>query len=316
MILEQGLNVKVLIMPDGEDPDSFAQKHSKEELQSYILSEKKDFIQFKTEFFAEQTKNDPVERARLIQDIVHTISVIPNQIERSVYLSESSKMLGIAEEILADQTQKLIIDRRSKEYSKQVFEKQKTTVKKQLEIAQKKGEDSYSFTERDILYLLILYGLEHVTLPTTDIEIVVKDYVYQEIVDGGMEFLHDIHKELFEEYYSNIDEKQTEISKYLTHHSNQTLLHLVVDMISSDKKLSDFWVKKESYVETERDKLPNLVIETVFTYKKRRIELERNKLIEKMGVESDEEKLFLLGQQISKYNKTINDISKDLKHVS
>jgi hypothetical protein len=87
-------------------------------------------------------------------------------------------------------------------------------------------------------------------------------------------------------------------------------------MISSDKKLSDFWVKKESYVETERDKLPNLVIETVFTYKKRRIELERNKLIEKMGVESDEEKLFLLGQQISKYNKTINDISKDLKHVS
>ncbi|MFW5851900.1 MAG: DNA primase, partial [Bacteroidota bacterium] len=316
MILEQGLNVKVLIMPDGEDPDSFAQKHSKEELQSYILSEKKDFIQFKTEFFAEQTKNDPVERARLIQDIVHTISVIPNQIERSVYLSESSKMLGIAEEILADQTQKLIIDRRSKEYSKQVFEKQKSTVKKQLEKAQKKGEDSYSFTERDILYLLILYGLEHVTLPTAESEIIVKDYVYHEIVDGGMEFLHDIHKELFEEYYTNIDEKQTEISKYLTHHSNQILLHLVVDMISSDKKLSDFWAKKESFVETERDKLPNLVIETVFTYKKRRIELERNKLIEKMGVEPDEEKLFLLGQQISKYNKTINDISKDLKHVS
>ncbi|MFO7868314.1 MAG: DNA primase [Bacteroidales bacterium] len=316
MILEQGLNVKVLVMPDGEDPDSFAQKHTQEELQTYIHSQKKDFIQFKTEFFAEQTKNDPIERARLINDIVNTISLIPNQIERSVYLSETSKILGISEEVLAGQTQKLIVERRSKEYSKRVFEKNKTDVKKQLEVDQKQGIDSYSFTERDILYLLILYGLESVKIPLEDDTILVKDYVYREVIDGGMEFLHDSHKELFDEYYNNVGDKQTDISKYLSQQSNQILLHLVVDIISADKKLSEFWEKKESFIETERDKLPNLVIETVFTYKKRRIELERNKLIEKMGVEQDDEHLFMLSQQISVYNKTINDLSKYLKHVS
>jgi len=197
-----------------------------------------------------------------------------------------------------------------------VFETQKRQIQKQLQIAEEKGADSYSYTERDILYILLMYGLETITLPVEGTEIVVKDYVYSEVVEGGMEFLHDLHKAIFTEYYEHVAQKQDEIESYLIHHPNQHIIRVVVDIISTEKKLSKFWIKKESYVETERDKLPFLVFETVVTYKKRRIELERNKLVEKLQEERDSEKLLLLSNRISVYNKTINEISKNLKHVS
>ncbi len=316
MILEQGLSVKVLLLPEGKDPDSFAKEHSTKELQEYILAEKKDFIQFKAHLFAEETKNDPVERARLINDIVLTISLIPDQISRSLYISDSAKVFEISEEILSSQMQKLIVERKSKEYTKRVFNTQRRHIQKQLQVAEKKGVDSYSYTERDILYILLMYGLEMVKLPIVETEIMVKDYVYSEVIEGGMEFLYDIHKEIFTEYYEHVAEKQSEIDTYLIHHTNQKIIPIIVDIISIEKELSSFWRKKESYVETERDKLPFLVFETVITYKKRRIELERNKLIEKLQEEQDYEKFMLLSNRITVYNKTINEISKNLKHVS
>lgn len=316
MVLEQGLTVKVLLLPDGEDPDSFAQKHSQQELLDFIAKEKKDFIRFKTELFAEETKNDPVERARLINDIVHTISLIPGQIERTVYISDSANILKISENILTSQVEKLLVERKSKEYSQRVFETQKKQIQRELEVQEKKGEDSYSYTERDLLYLLLLYGQETVVLPVENEMLTVKEYVHREVVEGEMEFLHDIHKQIFSEYFEHAAESHEQVESYLIHHENQNIIRLVVDIISTDKKLSPFWHQKDSFVETERDKLSAVVFETVATYKKRRLELERNKLIQKMQEEKETEKILLLSNRVSVFNKTINEISKNLKHVS
>lgn len=118
MLLAEGLNVKVLSLPEGEDPDSFAQSHSASELEEYLDSHETDFIRFKTAILLQGAENDPIKRSRVIVDIVRSISVIPDDITRSVYIKECSRMLDIEEKVLTLQVAKNINERAIKESDK------------------------------------------------------------------------------------------------------------------------------------------------------------------------------------------------------
>ena len=100
LILEQGLNVKVVAFPDGDDPDSFSKNKSHDEITNYLKENAKDFIQFKTSLLLEETKNDPIKKAELIRNIVLSISKIPNNIQREIYIQECAMIMGISEEVL------------------------------------------------------------------------------------------------------------------------------------------------------------------------------------------------------------------------
>lgn len=104
MLLAEGLNVKVLLLPEGDDPDSFAQSHSSAEVEEYLKANETDFIRFKTRILLEGAENDPIARSRVITDIISSIAVIPSEIQRTVYLQECSRMLGIDEGVLTTQT--------------------------------------------------------------------------------------------------------------------------------------------------------------------------------------------------------------------
>ncbi|MBP5689086.1 MAG: DNA primase, partial [Muribaculaceae bacterium] len=105
MLLAEGLNIKVLLLPEGEDPDSFARTHSATELKQYIAENETDFISFKTKILLEGTERDPIKRASVIGDVVKSISVIPDAISRSVYAKECSVQLGISEDVLLREIQ-------------------------------------------------------------------------------------------------------------------------------------------------------------------------------------------------------------------
>ena len=109
MLLAEGLSIKVLLLPDGEDPDSFARTHSASELKQYIADNETDFISFKTRIMLEGTERDPIKRASVIGDVVKSISVIPDAITRSVYAKECSNQLGISEDVLLREIQKNIL---------------------------------------------------------------------------------------------------------------------------------------------------------------------------------------------------------------
>lgn len=108
MLLREGMNVKVLLLPDGDDPDSFARKHSSTECQQYIEQHQKDFIRFKTDLLLKDAGSDPIKRAELINNIVRSISVIPDAIVRSVYIRECSQAMQINEQLLVNAAAKLI----------------------------------------------------------------------------------------------------------------------------------------------------------------------------------------------------------------
>lgn len=108
MLLEEGMNIKVCLLPDGDDPDSFARKHNATDYQAYINAHEVDFIRFKTNLLLEEAGRDPIKRAGLISSIVRSISVIPDAIVRSVYIRECSQLLQMEEKILVEATAKLI----------------------------------------------------------------------------------------------------------------------------------------------------------------------------------------------------------------
>lgn len=123
MLLAEGLNIKVLLLPDGEDPDSFARSHSASELKQYIADNETDFISFKTKILLEGTERDPIKRAALIGDVVRSISVIPDAISRSVYAKECSVQLGIGEDVLLREIQKNITRNKEEAYKRRQREK-------------------------------------------------------------------------------------------------------------------------------------------------------------------------------------------------
>ncbi|MCM1503860.1 MAG: DNA primase [Muribaculum sp.] len=130
MLLTEGLNIKVVLLPDGDDPDSFAQKHTSSELEEYIKAHETDFIQFKTDILLQGVSNDPIARARVINDIVLSIAVIPNQVMRNIYVAECARRLGIDERVVA------------LEVSKKSFEQaEKASVKAQKDAARQTLEN-------------------------------------------------------------------------------------------------------------------------------------------------------------------------------
>ena len=221
MLLAEGLNIKVLSLPEGEDPDSFAQSHSSSEFEEYIKSNETDFIRFKTSILLQGVENDPIQKSKVITDIVRSISVIPNEITRSIYIKECSRMLDIDEKVLTLQVAKYSFERAEKEITKT-----------QKEITEKSIEDiindpsSYNESskpeisnnsnstynskylrryEENVLRYALKYGMIDIceTCEENDFSsIKVIEYIYEELKNDDISFSNDDLAQVFNEAIS------------------------------------------------------------------------------------------------------------------
>ena len=141
MLLAEGLNIKVMLLPEGEDPDSFAQSHSTSELEEYLASNEQDFIAFKTSILLQGVENDPIQRSKAINDIVRSISVVPDEITRAIYIKECSRRLEIDEKLLTRQVAKKIADRREKESQQRQRQTAAQSIEPLVEVEQPQTED-------------------------------------------------------------------------------------------------------------------------------------------------------------------------------
>ncbi len=221
MLLSEGLNIKVLLLPDGEDPDSFAQSHSASELAEYIAANEVDFMRFKTATLLQGLENDPIRRAKVIGDIVKSISVIPDSIMRHVYIKECSRTLDIDEKILGLQVAKLINERVEKDRIKQQKSEAieslaeqdaesnnqlvggKTTAKS-FSSENNGVDDSASFLEkheREVLRYALKYGMvvlgEGVDADGNTVPVNVLDYIANELIADEISFCIPMYDKVF-----------------------------------------------------------------------------------------------------------------------
>ncbi|MEA3443879.1 MAG: DNA primase [Bacteroidota bacterium] len=312
LILEEGMNVKILLFPTGEDPDSYARSHSETELKEFIEKNEQDFISFKTRLLQKEAKTDPVKKARLIKDIVASIAVIPDKITRSVFIKQTSSDINISEEVLYDEVSAILRKKTEKKLQRRNYDAQSEVVQKKkrgnLPLEKNEGE----IFEREIIRLLILYGNNELFELETDDEenpekISVVDFVINEIEPQKniLDFKNQVLNEIFEIIQDH--RKRTgeiEIDK-LINNPNQEISSLSADILSGSYQLSKVWSKKETFVETEDMKLNELVPETLMSFQQFKIDLlikeHEEQLKEKL---SDEEMIEIL-QKI-----------KDLKNIN
>jgi len=282
LILEEGLNVKVVTFPDGEDPDSYAKKVSSEELENYINSEAKDFIEFKCSLLLEEAKEDPVKRAELIKDVAATIALIPDHVSRTVYAQTSSKILGIEEQVVfASIEQSRSGKSTNSSKPMQVVSSPKQRVKPEAL--------STNLEESTLIRLLVIYGTyalhfeyENEAGEEEETKMSAAEFIISELNEDDIQFTHPSYSKVYNEITAHIQEHNSiPEQKYFVHHHDPDITQTVSELLSDKHQLSD-WAKKEIIVPTETEKLKEIVIEGVIRLKSKQVKLKIEEMLQQM----------------------------------
>lgn len=238
LLLEEGMNVKVVLLPDGDDPDSFAKKHNANELIEYIKEHQVDFIQFKSGLLLEDAGNDPIKKSQLINDIVQSIAVIPDAITRSLYIQECAIRFSVRESLLGEAVQKL---RQQKQVQKPVQEPApianataSVIVPIEPEIAQKAGAElPYTYNqEQVIMRYLVNYGKCNLSFYDAEsnehIQIPLATYVDLMLAEDEMPLQFPLHVQLLQEA---LQVEQTDLRTYFLNHTNLSIQNYVFSLV-------------------------------------------------------------------------------------
>jgi DNA primase len=314
IILEEGLNVKVLLFPEGEDPDSFAQSHSNTEYMDFIQNNETDFIKFKTRLLLKDAENDPVKRATLITDVVRTVAVIPDNIIRSVYIRECSKILDIDEGILYNETRKI---RRNKAYEKAQRSNYIPDYQPPNQVKPKQGiqiSNEYPH-EKDILRITMRYANEILRLEGQKDNPTVLAYVVNEILSDDLEFQHPVYQQLFKELVHIYEQNETYDERFFTRHENAEICKATVDLTTDNYEISTIWRKNEVLRATDDMKLNEIVPQLVMAFKNKKLmDMIRDTQEEIRNAQNDHdaENLSILQQKFVVLNELKKQFSKKL----
>lgn len=306
IILEEGMKVKIVMLPGGEDPDSYARKLSSAGMKEYIAREEKDFIVFKSKLLLKEAENDPVKKATLITDVVRSISVIPDSITRSVYIRECSSLLHIEENVLYGEVSKIRRNKAEQQYKKFRTKQQKTSPK-QPEPARAVPPENEVF-EKEIIRLLLRYGnLELFSIPVGEEEekpVSVAEFIINEITTDDLHLQNPVYKQMYEEIQYVLANDDPIEEKYFIQHQDANISKVAVEMLTPGYSLSKIWQKNENFVETEDMVLKKMVPEVINSYKEKKV---RNMFLEihKKLFQAQENKAF----------DEIEDIQKQLMDV-
>jgi DNA primase len=273
LLLEEGLNVRVVLLPDGEDPDSFARKNSADTTMAFIAAHEADFISFKTSLLRKDAETDPIKRANLITEIVRTISVIPESITRSVYIRECSKLLEIDEKILYTETARLRagkLDQRVKQADVREYAPIPVTEAMPGAVAQPVGYPA----EQEVIRLLLMFGDKMISLHPTQEDsgdIRVANYICHEIEQDELEFHHPVLHIIYTEIASQMKENELKTDEYFIRHGDESVSKIVVDLITSEYDLSKIWKRRENFLESEDMKLNETVPEAILALKNEKV---------------------------------------------
>lgn len=333
MLLEEGLRVKVVLFPDGEDPDSFARKKGPQALRKFLDESEEDFIAFKTRLLSDDTKKDPLKRAQLISEVVASISVIPDAISRAVYIEECSQRLNIAEEILSDEVKKL---RKKKQYGAygQTTESRSEPGMPKYFPPLETGEKIPEFitgtycepAEKELLYYLIrhgesnLYGTESQNDPTSPeakVAISVSQFILNELQNDDLELQNLVYKKIFDEYYKIREKGQEYIQKYFINHPDPQIVQVILDILHQEHSLT-VKIFVES-VTPEEQMLPVVVPKSILIYKAKITAIAYQEICNKLAdaeKSGDAQIQNELMEQVQILMHIRNSFSKELKRLT
>ena len=294
MILSEGMNVRVVVLPPEHDPDTFGKEYSVEYVTNYLKENAKDFIRFKTELLLKDAESDPIKRGQVIRDIVETISVIPDNIFRITYVKECSRLLDMPEQALTNELNKILRAKLKKTLGVEgeVLPEPDTTTTKQEEPAEDQLPAGY-YQERELVKLLLMYGQETIYDEREEEngekifeQVTVAQFIIDDLKMDGILFVDPVNRKVFDIYDQALDEGRIPDDQFFVSHEDEGVSQLAADLLSTPYKL-DQWEKYGIFVKREEDVLKATVMSSIYRYKDLIIESRRKAVEEELKSAED-----------------------------
>ena len=324
MILEEGMNVRIVVLPPEDDPDTFVQNNPIEYVTKYLTDNAKDFIGFKTNLLLKDAQNDPIKRASVIKDIVETIAVIPDQIYRATYIKECSRTLEMPEQTLTNEVNKILRAKYRKQLGldpkqdSQLSYQEYQTYQPQQPVEPKDNTPIGFFQEQELVKLLLVHGSETLDIEgkdENDNDVIYTTTIASLIVDDlkndGLLFRDPIHKKIFDAFDRGLDTGNLPTAQNFTSSEDQDVAVLAADLLSTQYKLDD-WKRHRIVVKTEEDVLKKTVLMSILRFKDMVIEDRRSSIVKELQSCTDPDDQLLLLQKKKKLDEIRTRINRDL----
>ncbi|MBK9291669.1 MAG: DNA primase [Bacteroidetes bacterium] len=314
MILEEGMNVRVLLFPEGDDPDSYVRKHPTSEVEAFIKTKATDFITFKTRILLDETGRDPIRRAELVNEVVQTIALIPDPIFRSVYVKECSRLLEVDENVLMNALNKLLRRNLSKKLQQPLPETETPAPVSPPQPAKEEFPPTY-FQERELIKILLQYGQMELSVELQDEQgkpVIYREpaasYILSDLQADNLSFEHPPHQRMLETFIRSANEGEIPTARQIMQHADEELVQLTVDLITSPYELHN-WERKKIFVKSETDVLRQAVTNSLYRYKDSILKARADEITEKLREVTEPEEVAALQMEkieIDRMRRMIN----------
>jgi len=312
--LEEGINVKVLLLPKGEDPDSFAKKMGASGYLDYIKENESDFIQFKTRLLLKSTENDPIAKARLISDVIRSVSVIPDTITRSVYIKECSRLLGVNEEVLYTEVRKQK-SKQNDDFRKKEFREKSKQVAAPKPVVKETKPGDFLTEELEFLRFLLKHCKALIFEEDDDDDetevMSVGEFMINELEKDDLVSENPLFQKMFYEVSRILDEENIDTWKHFIHHPDGEISQLATNLLSEKYVESKRWSKAGAYMQRSEDILDELAPRIINEYKLRKIKIMQSEILKEVYKVSGEELNDLLST-MHNLKKVEKELSKNL----
>lgn len=343
MLLEEGMSVRVVLFPDGDDPDSYTRKYGSEAIQQYVVTQATNFIIFKTKILLSEAKGDPIKKAELIKDIVSTIALVPELIERNIYVKECASLLDIPEQTLATELARAISARRKKQFDKQVVEQQQaaTALENTAVEPQQKNDiakveelkktllmpelqdDATDVHERKLISLLLNYGdtmIKKTFLNDQGEEDVEENYVAAYIVadlmNDNLSFEIPLYQEIYEIYKTNLLEGEIINSNYFFALNREDIATLVAMLLVVNYTVSDNWKERfRIYVPSWEDNLDKDVTQSLLRFKQQKLDGRIKNIMEQLKRPMSDDDTMMLLYDLNNLKKLRVMVARELNQI-
>lgn len=311
MLLEGGLNVRAVVFPEGEDPDSYSRKVGSQAFKGYLTEQSKDFIAFKIALYAQEAENDPIKRADIVRQVVQSIAKIPDALIRNAYTKQSSTLLEIEEQIILAELNKILLKKRKDSTAKDPEPELEIPLETLLP-GEKKGAFSsariLALSEKETLRLLISYGFEKISE-----DLHVCDYLLQEIQD--LQFETPVYIKILGQYKNALQKGILPDGNYLMAGDDPEIKKEVIGMVSQKHEISPNWESRHQiFTNKEADDLSKTVYNTVLRLKRKVVKKLLDEAMSKMK-EAKEDDIAALQEIYMELKNYQVDIDKQLGTV-
>ena len=319
MILEEGMNVRIVVLPPEDDPDTFVQHNPIEYVTKYLTDNAKDFISFKTNLLLKDAKNDPIKKAGVIKDIVETIAVIPDAIYRATYIKECSRTLEVPEQTLMNELNKILRAKLRKQLGIDPALMPQTAEKpvQQQPVQQPESTLPVGFyQEQELVKLLLTHGSDTLDWEEQDetgqvsyYKTTIASLIVDDLKNDGLLFRDPTHKKIFDAFDRGLDNEQLPTAKDFISSEEQDVAELAANLLSTQYRLDD-WRRHRIVVKTEDDVLKKAVLMSILRFKDMVIDDRRTAVVKELQSCTDPDDQLILLQK----KKRLDDIRTKINH--